>query len=102
MILDADIKGFFDNLNHDWIIKFISSRITDPNILRLVGRMLKAGIFKDGRFYVDDFGAGQGSVCSLIIVNIYMHYVLFTSCVEPSCEFLTEKLLCLSPFGSIK
>lgn len=75
-ILDADIKGFFDNLNHDWIMKFISSRIIDPNILRLVERMLKAGIFKDGGFYVDDFGAGQGSVCSPIIANIYMHYVL--------------------------
>lgn len=70
------IKGFFDNLNHDWITKFISSRITDPNIIRLVERMLKAGVLKEGEFYVDDFGAGQGSVCSPIIANIYMHYVL--------------------------
>lgn len=75
-ILDADISGFFDNLRHDWIIKFISSRITDPNIIRLVERMLKAGILKEGEFYVDDFGSGQGSVCSPIIANIYMHYVL--------------------------
>ena len=75
-ILDADIKGFFDNLNHEWIIKFISSRITDPNILRLTERMLKAGILRNGAFYVDDLGAGQGSVCSPIIANIYMHFVL--------------------------
>lgn len=61
-ILDADIKGFFDNLSHEWIMKFISARITDPNILRLTERMLRAGIVKDGGFYVDDFGAGQGSV----------------------------------------
>lgn len=75
-ILDADISGFFDNLRHDWIIKFISSRISDPNIIRLVERMLKAGILKEGEFYVDDLGSGQGSVCSPIIANIYMHYVL--------------------------
>lgn len=75
-ILDADIRGFFDNLEHEWIIKFISSRITDPNIIRLTERMLKAGVLKDGEFYTDDFGAGQGSVCSPIIANIYMHYVL--------------------------
>ena len=75
-ILDADIKGFFDNLNHDWIMKFISSRITDNSVLRLVEKMLKAGILKNGEFYVDEFGAGQGSVCSPIIANIYMHYVL--------------------------
>ena len=51
-ILDADIKGFFDNLNHDWIMKFISSRITDNSVLRLVEKMLKAGILKNGEFYV--------------------------------------------------
>ena len=77
-ILDADIKGFFDNLNHDWIMKFISSRITDSSVLRLVEKMLKAGILKNREFYVDEFGAGQGSVCSPIIANIYMHYVLIT------------------------
>ena len=74
--LDADIKGFFDNLNHDWIMKFISSRITDNSVLRLVEKMLKAGILKNGEFYVNEFGAGQGSVCSPIIANIYMHQVL--------------------------
>ena len=69
-ILDADIKGFFDNLNHDWIMKFISSRITDSSVLRLVEKMLKAGILKNREFYVDEFGAGQGSVCSPINDNI--------------------------------
>ncbi len=66
-ILDADISGFFDNLSHEWIIKFI---------FRLVERMLKAGVLREGEFYIDDFGSGQGSVCSPIIANIYMHYVL--------------------------
>ena len=49
-ILDADIKGFFDNLNHDWIMKFISSRITDNSVLRLVEKMLKAGILRMENF----------------------------------------------------
>lgn len=86
-VLDADIKGFFDNLSHDWIMRFIGSRVSDPNILRLTKRMLKAGMLEDGGFVVDDFGAGQGSVCSPIIANIYMHYVLvwwFNERIKPS------------------
>lgn len=75
-ILDADIKGFFDNLDHEWIIKFVESRIKDANITRLMRRMLKAGIMKDYNYEVEESGFGQGSVCSPIIANIYMHYVL--------------------------
>jgi group II intron reverse transcriptase/maturase len=75
-VLDADIKGFFDNLDHEWIIKFVESRIKDPNITRLIRRMLKAGIMKDYRFDVEESGAGQGNVCAPILANIYMHYVL--------------------------
>ncbi len=75
-VLDADVKGFFDHLDHEWIIKFIESRIKDPNIIRLVRRMLKAGIMEDYRYEETEEGAGQGSVCSPVIANIYMHYVL--------------------------
>lgn len=85
-VLDADIKGFFDHLDHEWIIKFIGSRIKDPNIIRLVRRMLKAGIIKDYRYEETEEGSGQGSVCSPVIANIYMHYVLvwwFKEKVQP-------------------
>lgn len=75
-VLDADIKGFFDHLNHEWIVKFIESRIKDPNIIRLIRRMLKAGIMKDYQYEETGEGSGQGSVCSPVIANIYMHYVL--------------------------
>ena len=75
-ILDADIKGFFDNLDHEWIVRFVESRIKDPNIIRLVRRMLKAGIMKDFVYEETEEGSGQGSVCSPILANIYMHYVL--------------------------
>ena len=75
-VLDADIKGFFDHLDHEWIVKFIESRIKDPNIIRLIRRMLKAGIMKDYQYEETGEGSGQGSVCSPVIANIYMHYVL--------------------------
>ena len=88
-VLDADIKGFFDHLNHDWIMKFIGSKIKDPNFLRLVKRMLKAGIMEDYQFEPTEEGSGQGSVCSPVIANIYMHYVLlwwFRNRVVPSMK----------------
>jgi len=75
-VLDADIKGFFDHLDHEWIIRFVESRIKDPNIIRLIRVMLKAGIMKDYVFEETEEGSGQGSVCSPILANIYMHYVL--------------------------
>lgn len=75
-VLDADIKGFFNHLDHQWIIKFIESRIKDPNIIRWVRRMLKAGVMEDYALSETLEGSGQGSVCSPIIANIYMHYVL--------------------------
>lgn len=85
-ILDADIKGFFDHLDHAWIIRFVESRIKDPNIIRLVRRMLKSGIMKDFRYEPTEEGSGQGSVCSPVISNLYMHYVLvwwFKEKVQP-------------------
>lgn len=75
-IVDADIKSFFNHLDHEWILKFIGSRIKDPNIIRLTKRMLKAGIMEDYVFTATEEGSGQGSVCSPVIANIYMHYVL--------------------------
>ena len=88
-ILDADIKGFFDHLDHDWIVKFVESRIKDPNIIRLVRRMLKAGIMKDYQYEATEEGSGQGSVCSPILANIYMHYVLiwwFKERIQPQLK----------------
>ena len=90
-VLDADIKGFFDHLDHKWIIRFVESRIKDPNIIRLIRVMLKAGIMKDYVFEETEEGSGQGSVCSPILANIYMHYVLvwwFKEKIQPkACGF---------------
>lgn len=89
-VLDADIRGFFDNMDQDWLMKFVGARIKDPRILRLVRLMLKAGIVKDLAGYEPtEQGSGQGSVCSPILANIYMHYVLlwwFHEIVKPSLK----------------
>lgn len=87
--IDADIKGFFEHLDHEWIVKFVESRIKDPNIIRLVRRMLKAGIMKDFQFEESEEGSGQGSICSPILANIYMHYALvwwFKERVQPNMK----------------
>ena len=76
-ILDADIKSFFDNIDHEWMMKFAGAKIKDPRILRLVRVMLKAGVVKDLSGYEStEQGSGQGSVCSPILSCIYMHFVL--------------------------
>lgn len=88
-VLDADIRGFFDNIDHEWMMKFVGARIKDPRILRLVSVMLKAGVVRDMVFEPTEQGSGQGSVCSPILANIYMHYVLlwwFNEIVVPNLE----------------
>jgi len=85
-ILDADIKGFFDNIDHEWAVKFVESKIKDPNIIRLVRRMPKSGMMKDYQYEETESGSGQDPVCPPIIANIYMHYVLvwwFKEKVQP-------------------
>ena len=100
-ILDADIKSFFNHLDHEWIVKFIESRIKDPNIIRLVHRTLKAGIMENFQFEPTEEGSGQGSVCSPIIANIYMHYVLvwwFHERVKPMMKGFCELVVYADDF----
>ena len=75
-ILDADIQGFFDTIQHDWMLKFIKHRISDKRILRLVEKTLRAGVIEDGKWSETVVGTPQGSVVSPIYSNIYLHYVL--------------------------
>ena len=76
-VVDADIRGFFDNIDHEWMMRCVGARIKDPRVLRLIRVMLKAGVVNDmGGFDPTEQGSGQGSVCSPILANIYMHYVL--------------------------
>lgn len=75
-IIDADIKGFFDNVKHDWMIKFLKHRIADRRLLRLIARFLKAGIIEEGRYYETEDGTPQGGILSPVLSNINLHYVL--------------------------
>ena len=75
-VVDTDIRGFFDNVDHEWMMKFLEHRIADPNILRLITRFLKAGIIEAGIKYDTPGGTPQGGVVSPILANVYLHYVL--------------------------
>ena len=89
-VLDADIRSFFDSIDHEWMMEFVGARIKDPRVLRLVWVMLKAGVVKDmGGYDPTEQGSGQGSVCSPILSCIYMHSVLlwwFHEVVKPTLK----------------
>lgn len=75
-ILDADIQAFFDEIDHDWMIKFLEHRIADQRMLRLISKWLKAGVIEDGCRVPAQKGTPQGAVISPLLANIYLHYVL--------------------------
>lgn len=75
-IVEVDIKGFFDNVQHDWLEKCLQERVTDPNLLWLIRRFLKAGIMEAGQYEPSTLGTPQGGVCSPLLANVYLHYVL--------------------------
>jgi group II intron reverse transcriptase/maturase len=75
-IVEADIKGFFDNVKHDWLMTMLEHRIGDPRMLRLIKRFLKAGVFEGGQIHASEEGTPQGGVISPLLANIYLHYAL--------------------------
>ena len=75
-IVEADIQGFFDNVDQDQLMEFLSHRIADKRILRYIKRFLKAGIQEDGIFRASERGTPQGGVISPLLANIYLHYTL--------------------------
>jgi RNA-directed DNA polymerase len=76
-IVEADIKGFFDNMNHDWIVKMLEQRVDDKAFIRLIKKWLKAGILEeDGKTIHPVKGTPQGGIISPVIANMYLHYVL--------------------------
>src|SRR6202040_144649 len=74
-VLDADIRGFFDNMNHEWTMKFVEHRVADRRILRLIQKWLKAGVSEDGQWSETKLGTPQGAVASPLLANVYLHYV---------------------------
>jgi retron-type reverse transcriptase len=75
-VLDADIRSFFDTLDHTWLMKFVAHRVADPRILRLIRNFLRAGVSEEGQWSKTEVGTPQGAVISPLLANIYLHYVL--------------------------
>jgi RNA-directed DNA polymerase len=74
-VLDADIRGFYDNLSHEWLVKFLQHRIADRRVLRLIQKWLKAGVSEEGKWSQTKVGTPQGAVVSPLLANVYLHYV---------------------------
>lgn len=88
-IVDADIKVYFNTMEHDVILKLVKFRLADPNILWLIKKVLTAGIQEEGKWRATCRGTEQGNLASPVIANIYMHYALalwFDKVFKPSCH----------------
>ena len=75
-VIDADIRGFFDNISHEWLMKFLEHRIADRRMLRLLKKWLRAGVSEDGKWSPTKVGTPQGAVISPLLANVFLHYVL--------------------------
>jgi group II intron reverse transcriptase/maturase len=75
-VLEADLKNFFGSLDHGWLLRFVQHRVGDPRLISLIRRWLKAGILEDGTFHPNEEGTPQGGSISVLLSNVYLHYVL--------------------------
>jgi retron-type reverse transcriptase len=73
-VLDADIRGFFDAIDHGWMVKFVEHRIADQRIVRLIQKWLAAGVLEDGKWSATEEGTPQGATISPLLANVYLHY----------------------------
>ena len=88
-IVEADIKSFFDNVDHEWLIKFLEHDIADKKFIEIIEKFLKAGIMEDGKYLDSERGTPQGNGASPVLANIYLHYVLdnwFNVVVKRQCQ----------------
>jgi RNA-directed DNA polymerase len=89
-VVEADIKGFFDHLDHNWLLKMLQTRINDKAVIELIRRFLKAGVLSKGRaIEYPEQGSPQGSIISPVLANIYLHYVLdlwFETVIKKACK----------------
>ena len=75
-VLEADVKNFFGSLDHVWLLRFVEHRVGDPRLISLIRRWLKAGILEDGEIHPSEEGTPQGGSISVLLSNLYLHYVL--------------------------
>lgn len=94
-VLDADIRGFFDAIDHEWLMKFVEHRIADRRILRLIRKWLRAGVSEDGKWSKTTIGTPQGSVISPFLANVFLHYVLDLWVVSWRKRTATGAVICV-------
>ena len=85
-VLEADLKNFFGSLDHGWLLRFVEHRVGDPRIISLIRRWLKVGVLEDGTLHPNEEGTPQGGSISVLLSNVYLHYVLdlwFEQVVKP-------------------
>lgn len=75
-VVEVDVKGYYDHINHEWLIKCLGQRIVDPSFLKIIRRTLKSGVMEEGKWSETEEGAPQGGIVSPILSNIYLHYIL--------------------------
>jgi RNA-directed DNA polymerase len=88
-VVEADIKGFFDNLSHEWLMRMLGERIDDQAILRLIKKWLSGVLDTDGKVLRPEGGTPQGGIISPILANVYLHYALdlwFAKVFQRSCR----------------
>ncbi len=95
-VVEGDVKGFFDHIDHDWLLTMLRERIDDRAFLKLIRKWLKAGILEtDGQVIHPETGTPQGGIVSPVLANVYLHYALdlwFAKVVKPHCR--GEALVC--------
>lgn len=88
-VVEADIRSFFDTLNHEWLIEFLENDIADRKFIDIIKRQLKAGILEQGKLLINEEGSPQGGGASAALANVYLHYVLdlwFEKSVKRQCR----------------
>jgi group II intron reverse transcriptase/maturase len=92
-VLDADIQGFYDTINHAWLLRFLEHRIADRRILRLIQKWLRAGVSEDGQWSKTVVGTPQGAVASPLLANVYLHYVFDLWVNQGRAQFATGDVI---------
>lgn len=85
-VLEADLKNFFGSLSHEWMLRFVEHRVGDQRLISLIRRWLKAGVLENGEVHASEEGTPQGGSISVLLSNVYLHYVLdlwFERVVKP-------------------
>ncbi|WP_456679910.1 reverse transcriptase domain-containing protein [Bradyrhizobium sp. USDA 3311] len=85
-VLDADIRSFFDSVDHEWLLRMLAQRIADPRILQLIGLWLRAGVLESGEKRETDRGTPQGAGISPLLADIFLHYILDLWTINGVCR----------------